>query len=104
LYYSKEYLSAVDAALSKKTVDCFGGPDRAFRQFFRYSKAINFCNDFFLTGGIRGGSEKIDVSTRSFNGVVRKAFEVKVLNIHPGEDPDLSIRLWNLGFRNQTHS
>jgi hypothetical protein len=24
----KEYLSAVDAALSKNYVDCFGGPDR----------------------------------------------------------------------------
>ena len=33
-------------------------------------------------------------------GLSRKAFEASngFGNIHPGEDPDLSIRLWNLGF------
>ena len=33
-------------------------------------------------------------------GLSRKAFEISkgFGNIHPGEDPDLSIRLWNLGF------
>lgn len=33
-------------------------------------------------------------------GISRKAFEASkgFGNIHPGEDPDLSIRLWNLGF------
>jgi hypothetical protein len=32
-------------------------------------------------------------------GLSRKAFEASGFgNIHPGEDPDLSIRLWNLGF------
>jgi hypothetical protein len=31
-------------------------------------------------------------------GISRKAFELSkgFGNIHPGEDPDLSIRLWNL--------
>ena len=34
-------------------------------------------------------------------GLSRKAFEASngFGNIHPGEDPDLSIRLWNLGFQ-----
>jgi hypothetical protein len=69
LYYSKEYLSAVDAALSKNFVDCFGGPDRALDSFSDIQKSDQFCNDFFLTtGGIRGGSEKIDkFQPRSFN-------------------------------------
>jgi GT2 family glycosyltransferase len=84
-------------------VDCFGGPDRALDSFSDIQKAINFAMTSFLTtGGIRGGSEKIDkFQPRSFNmGLSRKAFEASngFGNIHPGEDPDLSIRLWNLGF------
>ena len=58
---------------------------------------------FLTTGGIRGGSEKVDkFQPRSFNmGLSKNAFEASngFGNIHPGEDPDLSIRLWNLGFR-----
>ena len=57
---------------------------------------------FLTTGGIRGGSEKINkFQPRSFNmGISKIAFEKSkgFGNIHPGEDPDLSIRLWNLGF------
>jgi len=57
---------------------------------------------FLTTGGIRGGSEKIDkFQPRSFNmGISKKAFEASkgFGNIHPGEDPDLSIRLWKLGY------
>jgi GT2 family glycosyltransferase len=63
---------------------------------------------FFTTGGIRGGSEKIDkFQPRSFNmGLSKKAFEASqgFGNIHPGEDPDLSIRLWNLGFETKLFS
>jgi glycosyltransferase involved in cell wall biosynthesis len=99
----KHYLSEVDAALKQNYVDCFGGPDKALDSFSDIQKAINFAMTSFLTtGGIRGGSEKIDkFQPRSFNmGLSRKAFEVSngFGNIHPGEDPDLSIRLWNLGF------
>lgn len=98
-----EYLSEVDKALRANYVDCFGGPDRALKSFSDIQKAINFAMTSFLTtGGIRGGSEKIDkFQPRSFNmGLSRKAFEASngFGNIHPGEDPDLSIRLWELGF------
>ncbi|MFC5683369.1 glycosyltransferase family 2 protein [Flavobacterium sp. MAHUQ-51] len=98
-----EYLSEVDKALKENYVDCFGGPDRALKSFSDIQKAINFAMTSFLTtGGIRGGSEKIGkFQPRSFNmGISRKAFEASkgFGNIHPGEDPDLSIRLWNLGF------
>ena len=58
---------------------------------------------FLTTGGIRGGSEKLDkFQPRSFNmGLSKKAFEESkgFGNIHPGEDPDLSIRLWKLGYK-----
>ena len=99
----KEYLTEVSNALKKSYVDCFGGPDKALSSFSDIQKAINFAMTSFLTtGGIRGGSEKIDkFQPRSFNmGLSRKAFETSngFGNIHPGEDPDLSFRLWNLGF------
>jgi glycosyltransferase involved in cell wall biosynthesis len=99
----KQYLTEVAKALKNDYVDCFGGPDKALDSFSDIQKAINFAMTSFLTtGGIRGGSEKIDkFQPRSFNmGLSRKAFEASkgFGNIHPGEDPDLSIRLWNLGF------
>ena len=99
----KNYLTEVSNALAANYVDCFGGPDKALDSFSDIQKAINFAMTSFLTtGGIRGGSEKIDkFQPRSFNmGLSRKAFEASngFGNIHPGEDPDLSIRLWNLGF------
>ena len=98
------YLIEVDTALKENFVDCFGGPDKALDSFSDIQKAINFTMTSFLTtGGIRGGSEKIGkFQPRSFNmGLSRKAFEASngFGNIHPGEDPDLSIRLWNLGFK-----
>ena len=97
------YLNEVRKALNEDYVDCFGGPDKALDSFSDIQKAINFAMTSFLTtGGIRGGSEKINkFQPRSFNmGISKKAFEASkgFGNIHPGEDPDLSIRLWNLGF------
>ena len=103
------YLTEVSKALTANYVDCFGGPDKALDSFSDIQKAINFAMTSFLTtGGIRGGSEKIDkFQPRSFNmGLSRKAFEASngFGNIHPGEDPDLSIRLWNLGFETRLFS
>ena len=97
------YLSEVEKALKTNYVDCFGGPDNALDSFSDIQKAINFSMTSFLTtGGIRGGTEKIDkFQPRSFNmGISKKAFEESggFGKIHPGEDPDLSIRLWELGF------
>ena len=98
-----QYLVEVNCALSTNFTHCFGGPDKALDSFSDIQKAINFAMTSFLTtGGIRGGSEKIDkFQPRSFNmGLSKKAFEASggFGNIHPGEDPDLSIRLWKLGY------
>ena len=98
-----QYLAEVDKELKLNYVDCFGGPDKALKSFSNIQKAINFAMTSFLTtGGIRGGSEKINkFQPRSFNmGISKKAFEASngFGNIHPGEDPDLSIRLWKLGY------
>ena len=98
-----DYLTEVEKELNLNYVDCFGGPDKALDSFSDVQKAINFAmTSFITTGGIRGGSEKIDkFQPRSFNmGISKKAFESSggFGKIHPGEDPDLSIRLWQLGF------
>ena len=99
----KEYLTEVENELTANYVDCFGGSDAALDSFSAIQKAINFAMTSFLTtGGIRGGSEKLTkFQPRSFNmGISKKAFEDSngFGNIHPGEDPDLSIRLWKLGY------
>ena len=99
-----QYLTEVDEALTANYVDCFGGPDAALDSFTDIQKAINFAMTSILTtGGIRGASEKIaKFQPRSFNmGISKPAFEVSggFRNIHPGEDPDLAIRLWDLGFK-----
>ena len=98
------YLVEAEKALQEDFVDCYGGPDAALDSFSDIQKAINFSMTSFLTtGGVRGGSEKLDkFQPRSFNmGLSKKAFEASngFGNIHPGEDPDLSIRLWKLGFK-----
>ena len=103
------YLSVIEKELTTNYVDCFGGPDKALKSFSNIQKAINFAMTSFLTtGGIRGGSERIDkFQPRSFNmGISKKAFETSkgFGNIHPGEDPDLTIRLWKLGFKTRLFS
>lgn len=99
----KHYLNEVKNELTVEFVDCFGGSDAALASFSDIQKAINYAMTSFLTtGGIRGGSEKLHkFQPRSFNmGISKKAFEVTngFGNIHPGEDPDLSIRLWKMGY------
>ena len=98
-----QYLNQVEQELKSNYVDCFGGPDKALKSFSNIQKAINFAMTSFLTtGGIRGGSEKLNkFQPRSFNmGISKTAFIASkgFGNIHPGEDPDLSIRLWKLGY------
>ena len=98
------YLMEVNNFLSKAYYDCFGGPDAAHHSFSNLQKAINFAmTSFITTGGIRGGKQQIeDFQPRSFNmGLSKKAFlETGGFGkIHPGEDPDLSLRLLKLGFK-----
>ncbi len=98
-----QYLSTVDEYLQKEYVDCFGGPDAALKQFSDIQKAINYAmTSFWTTGGIRGSSENLQkFQPRSFNmGLSKNAFIATkgFGKIHPGEDPDLVIRLWELGY------
>ncbi len=98
-----DYLEKVAVSLNNKYVDCFGGPDAAHQSFSNVQKAINYAmTSIFTTGGIRGNNKTVDkFQPRSFNmGISKKAFEDSggFGNIHPGEDPDLSMRLWDKGF------
>ncbi len=99
----KHYLTEVDRELKQEFVHCFGGPDAAHTSFSDVQKAINYVmTSFFTTGGIRGGKKSVGkFQPRSFNmGISKEAFE-KVGGfglIHPGEDPDLTFRIWEAGF------
>ena len=98
------YLSEAEKYLAKDFVHCYGGPDAAHASFTIVQKAINYAMTSYLTtGGIRGKKNSVDkFQPRSFNmGISKVAFE-KVGgygNIHPGEDPDLTIRIWEAGFQ-----
>jgi len=98
-----QYLSQVQNALETDYVDCYGGPDAAHPSFSIVQKAINYAMTSVLTtGGIRGNKAAVDkFQPRSFNmGISRAAFESTqgFGNIHPGEDPDLTFRIWEAGF------
>ncbi|WP_340198452.1 glycosyltransferase [Ascidiimonas sp. W6] len=98
-----QYIETVYTSLESNFVDCFGGPDAAHDSFTPLQKAINYAMTSFLTtGGIRGHKRAIDkFQPRSFNmGISKIAFEKTggFGKIHPGEDPDLTIRIWNNGF------
>tara|TARA_R100001369_G_scaffold38256_1_gene63797 strand:- start:5629 stop:6639 length:1011 start_codon:yes stop_codon:yes gene_type:complete len=97
------YLQEIQNNLSENYVDCFGGPDAAHESFTDLQKAINYAMTSFLTtGGIRGNKKSVNkFQPRSFNmGLSKKAFlESGGFGlIHPGEDPDLALRLQKIGF------
>ncbi|MBW1297514.1 glycosyltransferase [Aquimarina litoralis] len=99
----ENYLREVHDFLSKRFVHCFGGPDDAHKDFSDLQKAISYSMTSYLTtGGIRGRKKTLDkFQPRSFNmGISKDAFAASngFGNIHPGEDPDLTIRLWKLGY------
>lgn len=98
------YFENVENHLAKESLDTFGGPDNAHSSFTNIQKAINYSmTSVITTGGVRGKKNKLDnFQPRSFNmGISREVFE-KIggfSDIHPGEDPDLSYRIMNAGFK-----
>ena len=100
----EDYLEAVEAELSRKKADAFGGPDRAHESFSDVQKAINYAmTSFFTTGGIRGGKKKLDkFYPRSFNMGVRKDVYQALggfSKMRFGEDIDFSIRIFKGGYQ-----
>ena len=99
----KNYIKTIRRELMENFVDAFGGPDAADEHFTDLQKAISFSMTSILTtGGIRGGKKHIGkFQPRSFNmGISRKAFENTggFGDLRIGEDPDLSMTLWEKGF------
>lgn len=98
------YLQKVAESLNKDFVDGFGGPDTFHKDFSPLQKAINYVmTSLFTTGGIRGHKAAAKrFQPRSFNmGLSRRVFEETggFGNIHPGEDPDLTLRMWEKDFK-----
>lgn len=98
------YLKKVEAFLTTTPLDAFGGPDRADASFSNIQRAINYAMTSTLTtGGVRGKENTLDhYQPRSFNMGIRRAVYESVggfSDIHPGEDPDLSYRIMEKGFK-----
>lgn len=98
-----DYLEKVKGSLERSICHCFGGPDAAHPDFSDLQKAISYSmTSFFTTGGIRGGKKGVGkFQPRSFNmGLSKEAFEASggFGRIHPGEDPDLALRLQKMDF------
>lgn len=99
-----QYFEEVEKHLATNPLDTFGGPDSADASFTKVQKAINYAmTSIVTTGGVRGKKNKLDqYQPRSFNmGISQKVYQ-KVggySDVNPGEDPDLSYRIMNAGFR-----
>ena len=99
----KDYVSNIKNNLIKNKCDAFGGADKASKGFNLMQKAISYAMTSLLTtGGIRGNKRSMSkFQPRSFNmGVKRSAFDAVggFSEMRIGEDPDLSMSLWEAGF------
>ena len=99
----KDYIENIKQNLENNPCDAFGGADKAHKGFNLMQKAISYSmTSVFTTGGIRGNKKSISkFQPRSFNMGVRKLAFEKVggfSEMRIGEDPDLSMKLWENGF------
>ena len=98
-----DYIQKIKKNLAEVSCDAFGGADKAHKGFNLMQKAISYSmTSVFTTGGIRGSKKSVSkFQPRSFNMGVRKSAFEKVggfSEMRIGEDPDLSMRLWENGF------
>ena len=99
----KDYIENIKNNIVEIPCDAFGGADKAHRGFNLMQKAISYSMTSVLTtGGIRGNKKAVTrFQPRSFNMGVRKSAFDKVggfSEMRIGEDPDLSMTLWENGF------
>lgn len=99
----KDYIQNIKKNISEIQCDAFGGSDKAHRGFNIIQKAISYSmTSVFTTGGIRGNKKAVTkFQPRSFNMGVRKSTFENVggfSDMRIGEDPDLSMTLWEKGF------
>lgn len=99
----KDYIENIKKNILQIPCDAFGGADKAHKGFNLMQKAISYAmTSVFTTGGIRGSNKSVTkFQPRSFNmGVRKSAFETVggFSEMRIGEDPDLSMTLWEHGF------
>ncbi|AKK73585.1 glycosyl transferase family 2 [Chryseobacterium gallinarum] len=99
----KDYIENIKNDILTIPCDAFGGADKAHKGFNLMQKAISYSmTSVFTTGGIRGSKKAVSkFQPRSFNMGVKKAVFEKVggfSEMRIGEDPDLSMTLWENGF------
>jgi len=99
----KDYIEHIKNDILTIPCDAFGGADKAHKGFNLMQKAISYSmTSVFTTGGIRGSKKAVSkFQPRSFNMGVKKAVFQKVggfSEMRIGEDPDLSMTLWENGF------
>ena len=98
-----DYIQNIKKNIIEIPCDAFGGADKAHKGFNLMQKAISYSmTSVFTTGGIRGNKKAVTkFQPRSFNMGVRKTAFEKVggfSEMRIGEDPDLSMKLWENGF------
>lgn len=99
----KDYIENIKKDIVTIPCDAFGGADKAHRGFNLMQKAISYSmTSVFTTGGVRGSKKAVSrFQPRSFNMGIRKEVFKKVggfSEMRIGEDPDLSMTLWEKGF------
>lgn len=99
----KDYIANIKKNIEQTPCDAFGGADKAHKGFNLMQKAISYSmTSVFTTGGIRGNKKSVmKFQPRSFNmGVRKSAFDAVggFSEMRIGEDPDLSMTLWEHGF------
>ncbi len=102
----ENFFDVVLSEMQHQPVDFFGGPDATHPNFSPVQKAIGYTmTSFFTTGGIRGGRVSLErFAPRSFNmGILASAFRQVggFSNMRFGEDVDLSLRLFENGFKSR---
>lgn len=97
------YIANIKKDIVNIPCDAFGGADKAHPDFNPMQKAISYAmTSIFTTGGIRGRKAAMSkFQPRSFNMGVRKDAFSRVggfSELRVGEDPDLSMTLWERGY------
>lgn len=105
----KDYIQNIKKNLLEATADAFGGADRADESFIPLQKAISYSMTSVLTtGGVRGSKKSVSkFQPRSFNMGVNKAIFLEIggfSEMRIGEDPDLSMTLWEKGYETRFYS
>ena len=91
----KDYIEHIKNDILTIPCDAFGGADKAHKGFNLMQKAISYSmTSVFTTGGIRGSKKAVSkFQPRSLDPDPLLFSEMRI-----GEDPDLSMTLWENGF------